>query len=150
MNDRINRIHVRALRIVYNDLVSTFDELLTKDKSFTIHHRNIQTLAIEIYKVINNISPEIMKEIFVLKSKCMYNTREIFVTHNVCTEHYGKETLSYLGPKIWNIIPSEIKSSATLTVFKQKIRRWKPDKCPCKLCKNICCWSGIHRLISSH
>ena len=61
-----------------------------------------------------------MKEIFVLKSKCMYNTREIFVTHNVRTEHYGKETLSYLGPKIWNIIPNE---------------RWKPDKCPCKLCK---------------
>ena len=76
-----------------------------------------------------------MKEIFVLKSKRMYNTREIFVTHNVRTEHYGKETLSYLGPKIWNIIPNEIKSSATLTVFKQKIRRWKADKCPCKLCK---------------
>ena len=67
MNARINRIHIRALRIVYNDGVSTFDEVLTKDKSFTIHHRNIQTLAIEIYKVINNISPEIMKEIFVLK-----------------------------------------------------------------------------------
>ena len=48
MNARINRIHVRALRIIYNDLVSTFDELVTKDKSFTIHHRNIQTLAIEI------------------------------------------------------------------------------------------------------
>ena len=65
----------------------------------------------------------------------MYNTREIFVTHNVRTEHYGKETLSYLGPKIWNIIPNEIKSSTALTVFKQKIRRWKPGKCPCKLCK---------------
>ena len=98
--------------------MSTFDELLTKDKSFTIHHRNIQTLAIEIYKVINNISPEIIKEIFVLKSNCMYNTRELFVTHNVLTEHYGKATLSYLGPKIWNIIPNEIKSAATLIVFK--------------------------------
>ena len=64
MNARINRIHIRALRIVYNDFMSTFDELLTKDKSFTIHRRNIQTLAIEIYKVINNISPEIKKCLF--------------------------------------------------------------------------------------
>ena len=46
----------------------------------------------------------------------MYNTREIFVTHKVRTEHYGKETLSYLGPKIWNIIPNEIKSSATFRI----------------------------------
>ena len=121
MNAPINRIHIRALQIVYNDIMSTFDELLTKDKSFTIHHRNIQTLAIEIYKVINNISPEIIKEIFVLESNCMYNTRELFVTHNVHTEHYGKATLSYLGPKIWNIIPNEIKSAATLIVSKQKI-----------------------------
>ena len=69
MDARINRIHVRALRIVYNEYVSSFDELLTKDKSFTIHHGNIQTLTIEIYKVINNI--------YVLKKNCMYNTREI-------------------------------------------------------------------------
>ena len=143
MNARINRIHIRALRIVYNDFMNTFDELLTKDKSFTIHHRNIQTLVIEIYKVINNMSPEIMKEIFVLKSNCMYNTGELFVTHNVPTEHYGKATSSYLGPKIWNIIPNEIKSAATLIVFKQKIRSWKPDKCPCKLCKTYIAGVGI-------
>ena len=52
INARINRIHERSLRIVYNDYESTFNELLTTDKSFTIHHRNIQTLAIEIYKEI--------------------------------------------------------------------------------------------------
>ena len=114
MKARINRIHVRALRIVYNNYVSSFDELLTKDKSFTIHHRKIQTLAIEIYQVINNISPEIMKEIFVSKRNRMYNTREIFVTDNVRTEYYVKATLSYLRPKIWNIIPKEIKSAANL------------------------------------
>ena len=44
MNARINGIHIRALRIVYNDSMSIFDGLLTKDKSFTINHRNIQTI----------------------------------------------------------------------------------------------------------
>ena len=46
LNNRINSIHERALRIVYRDNESTFDELLFKDESFTIHERNIQTLAI--------------------------------------------------------------------------------------------------------
>ena len=47
-NTKINRLHERALRLVYNDFQSTFDELLIRDKSFLIHHQNIQTLAIEI------------------------------------------------------------------------------------------------------
>ena len=51
LNNRINRIHCRALRIVYQDRKFSFDELLAKDKSFNIHERNIQTLCIELYKV---------------------------------------------------------------------------------------------------
>ena len=76
-----------------------------------------------------------MKDIFVLKDNCKYNTREIFVTNNIRTEHYGKESLSYLGPKIWRLIPNDIKAITSLKMFKQKIRKWKPDKCPCKLCR---------------
>ena len=47
---KINRIHERALRITYNDKSSSYGELLTKDRSVTIHHKNIRALAIEIYK----------------------------------------------------------------------------------------------------
>ena len=61
MNKRINHIHERALRIVYNDYTTSFDNLLKKDKSVTIHHRNIQYLAIEMFKVNNNISPQLVK-----------------------------------------------------------------------------------------
>ena len=66
MNSRINKLHERAL--VYDDHSSTFQDLLILDGSFTIHGRNIQNLAIEIFKVIRNISPGIMKEVFILKN----------------------------------------------------------------------------------
>ena len=49
-NNIYNRLHERALRIVYGDDVSTFDQLLDMRKSFCIHHQNIQRLLIEIYK----------------------------------------------------------------------------------------------------
>ena len=55
-NNKINRLHERALRIVYDDDVSTFDQLLAMDKSFCIHHQNIQRLLIEIYKALHDNS----------------------------------------------------------------------------------------------
>ena len=46
---------------------SSFEDLLEKDNSVSIHHRNIQVLATEISKVKNNIAPEIIKELFAPK-----------------------------------------------------------------------------------
>ena len=65
LNNKINRIHERALRITYKDKSSTFQELLEKDNSVSIHHRNVQKLAIEIYKVLHGFSPPILNDIFV-------------------------------------------------------------------------------------
>ena len=48
INNKIKRLHERALRIVYSDFQSFFDGVLMKDDSFSIHERNIQSLAIEI------------------------------------------------------------------------------------------------------
>ena len=48
----INKLHERALRIVCNDSIASFEELLVKGKTFTIHHQNIQSLVIEMYKAV--------------------------------------------------------------------------------------------------
>ena len=58
-NNKINKLHERALRLVYDDYVSTFKELLEKDNSFNIHRYNIQTLCIELYKVFSRQSQTI-------------------------------------------------------------------------------------------
>ena len=52
LNTRINRIHERALQIVFNDNVSSFDELINRSGYVTVHHRNLQFLATEIYKAL--------------------------------------------------------------------------------------------------
>ena len=75
LNNKINRLHERCLRIIYNDKHSNFEELLVKDNSVPIHHNNIHTLAIEIYKVASGICPEIMNDIFKLREKTHYNLR---------------------------------------------------------------------------
>ncbi len=134
LNNRINRIHERSLRIVYQDHKTSFEALLKKDQSFTIHERNIQTLGIELYKVAHGISPELMRLVFPTKPGVHYPWENIFQTFNVRTVAWGTETLSHLGPKIWSLIPLKLKK-LPYSKFIGEIRSWKPEKCPCRLCK---------------
>ena len=60
LKNRINKLQQRALRLVHDDKTSSFYELLQKGNSFTIHHRNIQKLALEIYRVKHHIAPKVM------------------------------------------------------------------------------------------
>ena len=50
--------------MIYNNKQSNFDELLVKDNSVTIHDRNIQCRAIQMYMVANGMSPDIMSQFF--------------------------------------------------------------------------------------
>ena len=74
LNNKINRIHESSLRLVYSDKISTFQELLDKDKSVSVYHKNIQVLVLEIYKTVNGLAPTIMNSIFEIKD-IEYNLR---------------------------------------------------------------------------
>ena len=107
LNNEINHLHERSLRIVYKDSNSSFKELVKKDNSFTVHHRNIQSLAIELFKVKVNLSNTIMDNI--LQTRTLpYNLRlnthfdMIFVN----TSRFGLNLLRYFASIVWNIVPS--------------------------------------------
>ena len=135
-NRKINRLHERSLRILYKDDISTFSELLQKDNSVTVHTKNIQQLAIEMYKVRNNISPNFICELFP-KSDIAYNMRNTsdFKRPRVNTVFWGTETIRNIGPQIWDLLPLDIKMAPTLNSFKLQVKQWKPNNCPCRLCQ---------------
>ena len=139
-NNKINNLHYRSLQIVYRDFISTFQQLLEKDGAVTIHHRNIRLLATEMYKVSNGIASPSMSEIFGYKNGTVDNVSSNTIAckfYNPVkpkTTNYGLETLRHLAPKIWNILPVEIKNVTSLQVFRLKIKTWIPINCPCRIC----------------
>ena len=137
VNNKINRLHERCLRLVYSDKQSSFKELITKDKSVTIHHRNIQKLATEMFKALNTSENHILNDIFPKKIPVRYNLRhhQQFSTRTFKTVHYGTDSIAFLAQKIWDIVPEEIKASTSVEGFRSKIKNWKPEDCPCRLCK---------------
>ena len=71
LNNKINNIHERALWIVYQDKKLSFKTVLKRDKSTSIHVKNLQYLATELFKVKNGLSPKITKQfLFFKKMKC--------------------------------------------------------------------------------
>ena len=78
-----------------------------------------------------------MNNIFKLRVENPYNLRHVseFSRSMVKTVYHGTESISYLGPKIWNILPEKLKNIENLEHFKKEIKTWKPDNCPCILGK---------------
>ena len=134
LNHRINRIHERGLRIVYEDYETSFDDLLKKDRSVRIHHRNVQLVAVVMFKVKNDLCPELMKCLFQLNPNPRAG-QQTFRIPNVSSVYMGKLSLSYFGPVVWEkMLPDEYKTIESLPKFQEEIKKWVPD-CKCRLCE---------------
>ena len=122
VNSKINKLHERCLRITYNDKKSPFKELLETDKSVSIHIKNLQVLATEMFKVYRNIFSPIVTQLFQSRNND-YNLRQFsqFELPNVRSVFCETESISFLGPKIWNIVPNEFKKETSLHAFKKVI-----------------------------
>ena len=140
LNNKINNLHERSLHIVYKDNYSSYVDLLAKekDKSFTIHQKNIQSLAIEQFKVKRNLSNVIMYNI--LKTRTLtYNLRSQtdFVRDCVNTQRYGLNSLSYFASKVWDMIALQVNNIISFQKFKTEVRKWAPENHFCYLCRPL-------------
>ena len=131
-NNEIKLFHERALTMIYNDQISSFQELLDRDNSFTVHHFIVQSSAIETFKVINTIAasiiddllPHIIVRTFAPNQSLLFQMWVQFIT------------VKFLyNITILNMIPGYIKDFETLDKFKGKIQKWKPmNKAKYKSC----------------
>ena len=136
LNNALNNIHERALHLIYNDYELPFDRILEDNKQKSIHQKNIESLAIEIYKFQAGLTPPIMSDLFVTREN-NYNLRNFQELESSLrrTIKFGTETISYSRPQIWNLIPERLRTLETLNKFKKEIKSWKCDAYPCRMCK---------------
>ena len=118
-NSKINHVHERSLRIAYKDNISSFEELLKKDKYFFMHYINIQSSAIKLCKVKINLSNTITCDIFETRN-LEYSLRSQIdsIRTRVNTSSFLLNSLKYLVTKIWDIVPYDIKPVGNLNLFK--------------------------------
>ena len=123
----------RALRIVYDDHNSSHSELrMTKNKR-NIHQQNINVLMkLKVWK--RSISP-LNWSVWSLQSK-LYP--KAFPKNNLYQKSSVKVdlgTIFHCAPQLWNFCLTDIKDTPSLSIFKEKLKPWHCNKCPCRLCK---------------
>ena len=99
-------------------------------------------------KVITNAKEEVSINFSAIDIHNFWNKRDLIIP-KVNTTLNGLQSISVLGPKIWNIIPNGIKNQKPSNLkeiesrqnFKDCIKKWKPDNCPCHFCKK--CIAGV-------
>ena len=135
MNDKVNSVHKRALRVLLNDYTSSFEELLHRNEEETIHDKNLQKLMLEVYKCMTSGNPSFLWEFF-NKKVFPYSLRihNLLQLRNARTKKYGNESLSFRGSIIWNQLPGQYKAAKTDHEFKMKIKSWKGFECTCHIC----------------
>ena len=137
---KIDRIQERALRLLYDDYTSDAVTIISKANKSSICIERYRKLSLEIFKTINDLNPEYMKDIFV-KNQDPYglrnNNRHQYDLTNQGFKAftYGESSLRVLGPKVWNSLPQHFKSEDNLETFKKLIKAWGGYHCKCKMCK---------------
>ena len=103
-NNKIKHLHELCLGLIYSDKNSSYENLLEKDNSVSIHQKNIQALAIKMFKVKRKLCPEVTGK----DNEYNLPNRPDFITPHVHSVFHGSESISYLGPKIWDIVPKDL------------------------------------------
>ena len=123
---KAEKIQCRALRFLYYDFESSYDDLLSKGDHRSISVILLHAIAVEVFKCLNGLAPKYMSDMFEQQNHC-YDVRSL---HNLKlkkfkTLKYGYHTFSYLGAKVWNNLPGKIKESRNLSMFKARLKDWR-------------------------
>ena len=121
--NKIESIQKRVLRLLFNNYASTYDSLLAKAIKPSIEIKRYRTLALEIFKTLNDLNPTYMQDLFYLRSSSARRPNDIAVVRTN-TNTYGTKSLRSLGPQIWNSLPEHIKTETSLAHFRSMINTW--------------------------
>ena len=134
--NKMEKIQFRALKFIYDDTDSTYEELLTKSKLPTLKIRQIRTIAIETFKIVNKTSPLYLHDLITIKqNKYSFRYQNTASIPSTRTTRYGIKTFKYVVAKTWNELPNHFRLENSFKQFKNFINSWNGSSCHCNACR---------------
>ena len=133
---KIEKLQERALRFVYENHDLSYEDLLEKAKMPTLKIRRLRTMAMETFKILNNLAPPCLSNLVKTKENS-YNFRysNILQIPAVRTTTYGKNSFRYAAAVLWNNFPEHFRQTNNFNHFKSLLNHWNGEQCKCSMCK---------------
>ena len=130
---KLEKINVRALRAVKSDFETPSVNMLIKHNSKSVHRVNLQMLAIEVFKSLNDLNPSFMSDFFTLKtaSTDFRNGRPLKLPDR---RECRTDSFVFRAVLLWNNLPMNLKQAQELKDFKKGIKAQKSLYCKCRIC----------------
>ena len=133
---KIEHIQERALRFIYDDDKSSYEQLLEMSKLPSLKIRRLRLLGIQTYKMLNKNSPVYLHDLINTKNNMYsFRYRNTVDVPRVRTTRYGLHSLRYAATKLWNDLPNEYRQDMSLDHFKNLMNKWGGEVCKCNFCK---------------
>ena len=133
--NKMEKIQERALRFIFDDQNSSYDELLHKANLPSLEIRRLRTMSIECFKIIHDLSPPCLSNL-VSRRESTYSFRytNILDIPRVRTVTYGKKSFKFAVPLLWNELPEHFRTQTNFLQFKSLISSWNGKVCKCSAC----------------
>jgi hypothetical protein len=120
---KLEKLQCRALRFVYSDYISSYEDLLVKSKQLSLSVQLMYNLAVEVYKCLNDLSPTYLCSLFEPQNH-QYDCRgfKTLKQKKFKTIKYGYQSFTYMGSKLWNMLPNEMRESTDVSTFKNAVK----------------------------
>ena len=133
---KMEKLQQRAIRFIYNDYSTPYSDLLHRVDLPSLQIRRIRSMAIETFKIINEISPPLLNDLIVKRQSTInFRYTNILQIPQVRTTTYGKNSFRYAAPSLWNSLPEDFRKCTNFSQFKTLIGTWNGKICRCKSCR---------------
>lgn len=134
--NKLEKLQYRALKIVYNAFENSYEKLLQKSNLSTLHIHRIRLIAIEAFKILNQMLPAYTHDLIHFKvTKYSFRYENLANVPRVNTSTYGKASFRYEAAQVWNSLPIELRKISNFNDFKGLVHTWCGSSCKCSLCK---------------
>ena len=122
---KLEKLQERALRIVFNDGHTSYETLCESANTLPLNVYGVRFLGIEVYKCVNGLNPKYMNDMLVIRPNAdRLRDSSRAIQPKFSSVGFGFKSFKYFGAKLWDVLPSTVKRSDNLFIFKDRLTEW--------------------------